>query len=105
MFLNFYGFQAVYISYKSDIRVVNGLSISEALKSRPVFRLVAKTYILIWEKCSRVKSVLLLSFNCILTWEKFTVNFSIFSSLNKISAGVKVAAFQVSFNWYCEIAC
>lgn len=44
MFLNFYGFQAVYISYKGDIRVVNGLSISEALKSRPVFRLVAKTY-------------------------------------------------------------
>lgn len=44
MFLNFDGFQAVYISYEGDIRVVNGLSISEALKSRPVFRLVAKTY-------------------------------------------------------------
>lgn len=44
MFLNFYGFQAVYISYEGDIRVVNDLSISEALKSRPVFRLVAKTY-------------------------------------------------------------
>ena len=44
MFLNFYGFQAVYISYEGDIRVVNDLSISEALKSRPVFRLVANTY-------------------------------------------------------------